>query len=591
MKYLALHHQSPESDLCVHLINTVKSDIVAIFHERESRVQSCLGKRPPTYNTPWPNKAPRRYSQTTTPPRTTSTTSQVMPLGRPRAPGTEAERAEARRAKVRANVQAFRRRQKEKKLAEAASKAVQDDEGSGRVGGVICRDGFLDASSTSAETASVSARSSPGLTPSFQTFPEQDYVDPDSWIWQLTRDLAANGPYQDLFVSAMQQDGLWSGSGESDVSSYEPFRAFAGCGSTWFHVVMMETVDPGLGIINDACLAAALNIIGSERGDQDIAMSAAYIQSRALRSLRYSLQHWGDGAPLCPVSLSMAALTCAMTELVTTRSWDSFAGHLNGVGSLLSYHDPASLRTQSARELFYGFRSLEAAFAFNYARSTFLSESRWIDLPWKDQIAISQHPLHTMLDVGFRLLPELSQQHSPRSSRVSDLRTRLQRLRRIAADLDAWEQEFRAQQPRGLHTRKEAEWPGLYDYAFDFASLPSATAYATYAGVRIKLASALYATQRDLARHDHSVTSAHRTDTLLQGLRWSRQAFQSLEYFHTGPLKDCGWLATLFPFDAAWEYVLRPELAVHVDLSAERDWSAATAQRFAELEVPVFTWR
>lgn len=128
-----------------------------------------------------------------------------MPLGRPRAPGTEAERAEARRAKVRLNVQNFRRRQKEKRLAESAAKAAAQEEegGGGRVGGNICRDGYLDTSSASAET--VSARSSPGLP--FH-IPEQDYGDPDSWIWQLPRDLAANEPYQDLFVSAMHNENL-----------------------------------------------------------------------------------------------------------------------------------------------------------------------------------------------------------------------------------------------------------------------------------------------------------------------------------------------------------------------------------------------
>jgi hypothetical protein len=514
-----------------------------------------------------------------------------MPLGRPRAPGTEEERADARRAKVRANVQAFRRRQKEKKLAEAAAKAVEEDDDR-RVGGLICRDGFLDASSASAtDTASISARSSPGRTSSFQSFPEQDYAEPDSWMWQLTRDLAANEPYQDLFVSALQKDRYRMSARTKETATYEAFRAFAGCGSTWFHVVMMETVEPGLEIMNDACLASALTIIGRERGDQDLLMSAAYVQSRALRQLRESLQQWGEGVSLCPVSLSMGALTCAMAELMANRSWDSFAGHLNGVGLLLSYHDPASLQTQCARELFYGFRSLEAVFAFIYGRSTFLSDPQWRDLPWKDEMSMSQHPLHTMLDVGLRLLPEIVQEHSPRSWRIFDLRSRLQRLQGIATELDAWERDFRAQQSGGLHIRKEAEWPGLYDYAFDFASLPSATAYTMYCGIRIKLSTAMHATQKDLAVHDQRVTSVHRAETLLQGLRWARQAFQSLEYFHTGPMKDCGWLVTLFAFDAAWEYVLRPELLMHVDLSTEREWSITAAQRFASLEVPVFAWR
>ncbi|ETN46891.1 uncharacterized protein HMPREF1541_01080 [Cyphellophora europaea CBS 101466] len=543
-----------------------------------------------------------------------------MPLGRPRAPGTEAERAEARRAKVRANVQAFRRRQKEKKLAEAAALAVDSretcEEGGApqRVGVAICRDGFLDAgtnngSSTSAADSSsvISARSSPGLSMagSWQSmsFPEQDYADPDGWMWALPRDLSGNAAYQEVFTNAaaaMQQEGAWrtaenrsrsSSNKRESAGLYEPFRAFAGCGSGWFHALMMETVDPGLEILNDACLASALTVIGRERGNQEVGVAGAYVQSRALRQLREALQAWGEGVSLCAVSLSTAALSCAMTELVTGRSWDSFAGHLNGVGSLLAYHDPASLRTQAARELFYGFRSMEAAFAFNYGRSLFLAESRWVDLAWRDEVAISQHPLHAMLDKAFRLLPELAQQHSPRRLKASELRSRVQRLRSIAFDLDTWEHEFRAQYPGGLHSKKEAEWAGLYDFAFEFASLPSATAYATYAGVRIKLASTMYTTLCDLATHDYSVTEAQKTDSLLQGLRWSRQAFQSLEYFHTGSIKECGWLATLFAFDAAWEYVQRPQLTGHVDLTAEHEWCIATAQRFATLEIPVFAWR
>jgi hypothetical protein len=541
-----------------------------------------------------------------------------MPLGRPRAPGTEAERAEARRAKVRANVQAFRRRQKEKKLADAAAKVLQapietpeyfsEDisslypGGVPRVGGAILRDGYLDAGSVSTDGSVVSGRSSPGT--SFSTmigFTEQDYADPDSWIWQLTRDLASNAPYQEIFVDAMQAKGFWSppppGStmkcqSTREILSYEPFRAFAGCGATWFHSVMMETVDPGLEIMNDACLASALTMTGRERRDDDMLMSASLIQGRAMRHLRGSLQSWAEGTPLCPISLSMAALTCAMSELTTTQSWANFANHLAGVGSLLSYHDPASLTTQSARELFYGYRSLEAVFAFTNARDSFVSDKRWTEFPWKREIAMSQHPMHTMLDVALEALPEIAAQHSPSAWTTSELRQRLARLRNVAAALDAWEREFRHQQPMGnLHTRKDAQYLGLYDYAFEFSSLSSATAYTMYAGVRVKLSNAIYLTLCSLGMQDRSTTGAQRSDALLQGLRWARQALQSLEYFHTGAPKDCGWITVLFAFDAAWELVQQPQLAGLVDLSKEHEWCLMTAQRFAAMEVPVLCWR
>ena len=411
-------------------------------------------------------------------PRWTETThSLAMPLGRPRAPGTEAERAEARRAKVRKNVQAFRRRQKEKKLTEAASQAPRSDDGiDDRFGAVVCREGYLDISSTSTRSPSISAKSSPGLGgTTLPALSDYDYADPDSWIWRFPQDLVGNIAFQETFITAMRQSDHWwsqlADTGQHPPLSYEPFRALAGCGSTWFHIAMMETVDPGLEIMNDACLASALTIISRERQDNDMGVSAAYIQSRALRQLRRSLQRWSEEpARLCPISLSLAALTCAMSEIVVSHSWPNFASHLNGVGCLLSYHDPASLCTQSARELFYGYRSLEATFAFMHGRSLFLADPRWIDMPWKDEISMSLHPLHKMLDIAFRFLPEIAgfQQHghteeqqssrhasaSPKgwetkdSSRIRmdrlqrtqqhiEARDRLYRLQSIATDLDA----------------------------------------------------------------------------------------------------------------------------------------------------------
>ena len=105
-----------------------------------------------------------------------------------------------------------------------------------------------------------------------------------------------------------------------------------------------------------------------------------------------------------------------------------------------------------------------------------------------------------------------------------------------------------------------------------------------------------------------STTSTEKLDALLQGLRWARQALQSLEFFHTGSLKDCGWLATLFAFDAAWAFVdrcsdgadgtmteeERSELLCgfgRVDLGKERRWCVETARRFEAEGVPLLGWR
>ncbi|KPI43703.1 uncharacterized protein AB675_6252 [Cyphellophora attinorum] len=289
---------------------------------------------------------------------------------------------------------------------------------------------------------------------------------------------------------------------------------------------------------------------------------------------------------------------------------------------------------------------------------------------------MSRHPLHQMLDIAFKLLPELVEyqgylspsrksasppakwatketqsriQHLQKVEEQQSARERLRRLRAIASELDHWEADFRVQQQQrygGLHHRQEAEWAGLYEYSFGFTSLPAATAYTMYAAIRIRLAEAIYtslcicnkgdsllgiinsrpplsrngsapnvnvlaATQSTsdammflmtaeiapppLASSSSSSFSSPQTekmDALLQGLRWARQSLQSLEFFHTGSLKDCGWVATLFAFDSAWSFVNnRRELDGHVDLSRERIWCQDTARRFEALQIPLFGWR
>lgn len=241
-----------------------------------------------------------------------------MPIGRPRAPGTEEERAEARRAKVRVNVQAFRKRQKEKQLAVTAECSGPRD--SNPYGQLQVPDPFFDDSSMSAD----SLRSSPG---SYGIAPESDYADPDSWIWFLSRDLVSQSAYHDsLFATAPNE--YYSPQIPQDLLGYDFQERIASC-SSWLYSAMLDIGGPGTELVTDALLASALTVVSQERNDPDMALTGAYVQSRAIRRLRIALQQFAaNEVHYCTSMLSLAALTCAMSELLASQSWIHFNNHL-----------------------------------------------------------------------------------------------------------------------------------------------------------------------------------------------------------------------------------------------------------------------
>ena len=217
---------------------------------------------------------------------------------------------------------------------------------------------------------------------------------------------------------------------------YEPCKRFAICCSTWIQSGTLELGTPSLQIMNDAVLASALTIVGRSRGDVDMIMRGAFIQSYALRGLRLTLQSLAaeEANNLCPM-LPLQALTCAVSELLANHGWDNFGSHLNGVGALIEHGGPESLRSREARDHFYGYRSLQAAFSFLHGHAQFLADPQWISPSWKHEVEISRHPLHSMLDVALKLVPEMSRHTSHGIWRLSHLKERLLRLRTITSQL------------------------------------------------------------------------------------------------------------------------------------------------------------
>jgi hypothetical protein len=363
-----------------------------------------------------------------------------MPIGRPKNSGTDAERAEARRTKVRANVQAFRKRQKEKKLAVVAEGTTSDERG-----GLCPPDNLLETTS--------SLTTGPSLS-----WPEQksDYADPDSWICQLSRDLGNDPAYQDGFLAALQHRCLPYSRVQERVI-YEPCKRFSICCSTWIQAGTLEIGIPALQIMNDAVLSSALTIVGRSRTDTELITRGAFIQSRALRGLRITLQQLAsEENSVCCTTLPMQALTCAISELLSNHDWDNFASHLSGVGALMEHAGPESLGTRETREHFYGYRSLQAALSLLHGHAPFLADPEWIAPSWKHEVETSRHPFHTMLDFAFKLVPEMERGVSPRVWMTSELTERLQRLHKIRSQLDEWEQDIALKHGGRLYSKRGA---------------------------------------------------------------------------------------------------------------------------------------
>ena len=221
---------------------------------------------------------------------------------------------------------------------------------------------------------------------------------------------------------------------------------------------------------------------------------------------------------------------------------------------------------------------------------TFLSEPEWINPPWKDEVAISQHPLHTLLDIAYQVVPEVVLARQNRQWTMTDLKDRLRRLDRLERQLNEWEHILIHDHHGMLIKEKEAEWDGLHHTAYDFATLSGGMSFAMYAGVRIKMACTMNRIMGNILVVD-GMADVDTITPVMEGLEWSRRALRCLEYFHTGSPKVTGYIATLFPLDAAWAYLSCIELNVHTDVSKERDFCVATAQRLSEMKIPVFRWR
>ncbi|OAP57511.1 hypothetical protein AYL99_08249 [Fonsecaea erecta] len=500
-----------------------------------------------------------------------------MPIGRPRIPGTDAERAEARRNKVRANVQAFRRRQKEKQLAEKARRLHADDDGPH-------------------QTLASQPPTSAVLPPSCLRACEPSAVpleNPEFSIWLIPSEMGAKlvgSTYHVAFVHALKNRFVRLHSMRERAKN-KAEQQMSICCSTWTITAALEIDRPETAVLIEALLAASLTKVGKERSEAEIALQGAYMHTRALQRLRYSLKRYQDGdRTISRTVLSSTALICAMSELVNDKSWASFNCHLLGVGALIFHGGAEGLNHQSAQEHFYGYRAIQTPFLFMNRQTSFLSESRWIDFPGKKEVEPAQRPLQSMLDVALKVLPVIVEQDTLKSWSLPRLRERYETVCTIVAELESWRSQLQSQHHEPLHTKVIASWEGVYEHRLDFPDSSIAVAFTMYTAVRIQVARLVTDISDEIISRAPT-TDIDRNSTVLEALRWAHLACESLEYFHTGETKTAGRIATLWPLEMAWRLFTQLEEEGSMDVSQEIAWCRSAAERYAKLGIPPFQWR
>lgn len=513
-----------------------------------------------------------------------------MPIGRPRLPGTESERAQARREQVRANVQAFRRRQREKRAGdqletcdeESLVPQVHDRKAQDR-------DSFLRCT----EEPSCRSRSSTPNPDIPRTLSMRQNEKRESWLWAIPLEMGVNlgdSFHASTLAAVLQHEYLVADSPSGILASGTDSNITIRC-ATWTASVSLQGKSQERGVLMDATLAAALAIAGRDREHRAMALHATYVQNRALRRLRRCLTQYEQGeSSVDAVFLSLTALTCAMSELATNQSWANFNRHLLGIGALISHGSLDVLKSPAGLENFYGYRAVQTPFLFMNRQSTFLSKSEWIDFPFRRNSNTACDPLQSLVDIALGILPDIVKQDMAMKCNLSLLVERLQRATEVVADLDTWEQRLRKRHQSALYVERPAIWGGLHDLAFEFVVPSSAIAFTMYTALRIHVASFMACVSEEIysLKHEAGVDPSM---AVQQALHWSRIACQCVESFHISSSNSGGRIVSLWPLETAWELFSRLGTEKSMEMSKETAWCRSVAERLSLVGIPPYQWR
>jgi hypothetical protein len=538
-----------------------------------------------------------------------------MPQGRPRLPGTEAQRAAARRQQIRENVRAYRRRRRERELSEIQAE--------------------------SAETIETNEESSPGSSTdkSLSRFPMPQtilYERPGRQVsitlerentdlrWGLTLPFRIDlGPaYTGAFIAAVHYRSSPSPPPDTGPTSpcsrvnyslspsetprflesvttardssidfrFDHMRVQICC-FEWITTVSLQAMSPGAEMLKDALLASSLHLIGMERDDPRLSIAAMQTQNVALRKLREGFDDYIAHRDVKKNALlSATALAYSISELLVNKSWSGYAMHLKGVGALIEDAGPDALESRDSRDNFIGYRTAQIPFNILERRSSFLGRSEWIKFPWRDSDPHFNRPRDTLLDIAVQIPVQMELYEKTTNRTPSFNRRLLRRLNRIVALLNEWKDDLFEKYSHEIYTTEAAAWEGLHSEYIKFRDDTVAEAFTLYAGIRIELFTLVRRLAHRLQPADDSALLILK-GAIREGFKWSRIVCQCLEYFFTRERNVMGKVNSLFPFDCAWGTFVELQEVVGADMRIELRWCQVTCERIRGTGLPVFRER
>lgn len=535
--------------------------------------------------------------------------------GRPRLPGTDAQRAAARRKKVRENVRAFRQRNRERTLSDQAGSSGTTTDNSRRSsitafetvsssGNVTATEG--DGSRQLRVTSTRDGRMirwSLGLPlridmgPSYASafiatfhdcsMPAPENLEPPSLAIILPATMIDG---QDSGMEANPAATTISQQASTSITAQPTYIRVEVCCWQWTTGVTFEAMSEGSEMLREALLASALSLLSIQRKDSNMAIQAMHSQTRALRRLRegfdvYVKNNDNEKAAL----LSATAMAISMSELLVNKSWDGFSLHLQGVGALIEHGGPANLESEMARCLLKGYRAVQLPFSILNRKSNFLARSEWINHTWRNQGSgdDAEDGLHSLLDIAYRLPPLMESYDKTVGRNPSASRRQLKKLNKIASALKDWKSDLMEEYAAALYKTQPAFWGGLHTKAIKFQNDIAAKCFTLYAAVCI----ALFSLVRQFADDLKNVDETSRPvlfSSIEESFKWSRIACQCIEYFFASNKMAAGKWDCLLAFDCAWSTFVTLKERYQMDMGRELLWCKNTAHKITATGLPVF---
>jgi hypothetical protein len=524
-----------------------------------------------------------------------------MPRGRPRLPGTNDEKAEARKERTRKNVAAFRARQKELALQNTNSQpktltVILERPDSGSVKSVnsnlhgLCDKGEDTYASSTSLSKSTPISKLKGLAIRRQAEQQPDYPSP----------LGLGYIYQDSMLKILLNRYL---PGSTSTMCYKFKATFAPnqdqhpvtC-STWLVFSYKATKQRQAEILNDSMLALALSIHSKENSNPQILHAARQVYSRALLRLQTSFAQLADPSSSSSSSsnfaslIGLSCLACAVSEMVANQCLTSLGKHLDGIGLLVQTRGPDALSSELDRTLFFEHRAMYIIKSVVERKSYFYSERAWIDFEWKRRNPNTINLFQSLLDIAY-LIPEALEIFD-RAHDVDGLLRLVEMVRDLDARLDAWERhttqilQSPLSRPRVCTAASDPQLNPI-----EFATLGTAIAMLYFHAFKIRLAELLIDIVDALPEFEHDL-GRMRAAARVRSLHHARIICASMEYCFDMETRLVGKLIALFPFDSACLAFRRLGTGGEGDGDGGFDgatWCDAFAVRFSWWGIPLLS--